>query len=316
MRLTFSILTEWSSLYVRVSREIFLPALHEVCSFGSFASVLSNTNLNINAGRFKLQVQQHAQTLPQPQSSYFDISTMTPPGMPPAAARARNRGLPSVGGPAPTNTTTPTPPSSLGTALPPRGERLGYLKQVGSFAEEKVNKMYNEVRGRYLLQFTTFSNARGGSTGRECQASGNLHGMPCLVNRLIKTPSIACALGSRIHTRPPCIPPRASSSPPLAPLSTRYISRARIPDLRDLPCLLRQCPTRRIMRISTRSSTRSSICTPNSIRSNSSISTRSSTRSSISTSTPAASSGHRLSRDSNSHSSSNSSSSSSVRWGF
>ncbi|KAK3899700.1 hypothetical protein C8A05DRAFT_36676 [Staphylotrichum tortipilum] len=130
--------------HVRVSREIFLPALHEVCAFGSFATVLSNTNLNINAGRFKLQVQQHAQMLPQPQDSHFDLSTITPPVRPPATVRANNRGLPSVGGPAPT-TTTPTPPSALGKALPPRSERLGYLNQVGSFAEEKVNKMYNEA---------------------------------------------------------------------------------------------------------------------------------------------------------------------------
>jgi hypothetical protein len=144
MRLTFSILTEWSSLYVRVSREIFLPALHEVCAFGSFATVLSNTNLNINAGRFKLQVQQHARMQPQPQSSHFDLSTLTPAPRLPATVRANNRGLPSVGGPAP-STTMPTPLSALGTALPPRSERLGYLKQVGSFAEEKVNKMYNEV---------------------------------------------------------------------------------------------------------------------------------------------------------------------------
>jgi hypothetical protein len=145
MRLTFSILTEWSSLHVRVSREIFLPALHEVCTFGSFATVLSNTNMNINAGRFKLQVQQHAQTVSQPQASYFDFSNITPPVTPQSKVR---QGLPSVGGP----TSSPTPPSAAGKALPPRSERLGYLKQVGSFAEEKVNKMYNEVGDPCPLQ--------------------------------------------------------------------------------------------------------------------------------------------------------------------
>jgi len=135
MRLTFGILFEWSSLYVRVSREILMPTLHEVTTFGPFTTVLANTSLNM--GRFKLRVEQYAQVIPPiPVPDVYQGAV--PPRPPP-------KGLPSTAAePDPT-------PSVMGSQ---KARNMAYLQKVAGFAELEATKLYSQVR--LVLQWRTF----------------------------------------------------------------------------------------------------------------------------------------------------------------
>lgn len=129
LRLTFTILAEWSSLYVRLSREIFMPTLHEMCSFGHLTNVMTNTSLNMD--RFRLRVQDHVQTTPAhsaPLSSQVRLIEA-----PPSLVMASS-------GSASTSTLVPPAASALS------GERVQYLRKVRGFAEQEVNKLYSQVR--------------------------------------------------------------------------------------------------------------------------------------------------------------------------
>lgn len=63
LRLTFYIIFEWSSLYIRISQDIFTPALREVQSFSSFATLISV--IDLSSDRFKLRPAQQGQWTPR-----------------------------------------------------------------------------------------------------------------------------------------------------------------------------------------------------------------------------------------------------------
>ncbi|CVL06261.1 uncharacterized protein FMAN_03789 [Fusarium mangiferae] len=67
LRLTFYIIFEWSSLYTRISQDIFTAALREVQSFSSLATLIGG--IDLSSDRFKLRPAQQGQWT-QRQTSY------------------------------------------------------------------------------------------------------------------------------------------------------------------------------------------------------------------------------------------------------
>ncbi|QGI61447.1 hypothetical protein CEK26_005414 [Fusarium fujikuroi] len=79
LRLTFYIIFEWSSLYTRISQDIFTPALREVQSFSSLAMLISG--IDLSSDRFKLRPAQQGewtprQTAPPLTRSFMPLATI------------------------------------------------------------------------------------------------------------------------------------------------------------------------------------------------------------------------------------------------
>lgn len=81
LRLTFYIIFEWSSLYTRISQDIFTPALREVQSFRSLATLVSS--IDLSSDRYKLRPAQQGQwisgqTTPPLSRGFMPIATIPP----------------------------------------------------------------------------------------------------------------------------------------------------------------------------------------------------------------------------------------------
>ncbi|WKT43636.1 hypothetical protein QSH57_008472 [Fusarium oxysporum f. sp. vasinfectum] len=81
LRLTFYIIFEWSSLYTRISQDIFTPALREVQSFSSLATLING--IDLSSDRLKLRPAQQGQSTPRQTASLFSRSSMPIATIPP-----------------------------------------------------------------------------------------------------------------------------------------------------------------------------------------------------------------------------------------
>jgi hypothetical protein len=124
MRLTLNIIFEWSSLYVRVSREFLLPAFHEIYGGGSFDTMFLTLSAS-DMTRFRERVQKSAGILPSDG---------------PAPAMGRAARLKAI------DCASPTGMDFFSGSLKSASSGLGYLKKISAFAELEVERLYNNVR--------------------------------------------------------------------------------------------------------------------------------------------------------------------------
>ena len=141
LRLSFSVMSEWASLYVRISREVFGYTLHCITGGGSMGMLVSNTTLNLEHLRLRLD-----QPAPPNQLK------MAFPGLGAAgggheAKRAQSRGLPSTSS-APSSSTAID--ESMNGA-PKKVRDLAELKILGEMAGRVLSEIFNQVRVVELL---------------------------------------------------------------------------------------------------------------------------------------------------------------------
>ncbi|KAH7209969.1 hypothetical protein DER44DRAFT_745159 [Fusarium oxysporum] len=74
LHLTTYIMFEWSSLYTRISQDIFTPALCEVQSFNSLATLISS--IDLSSDRLKLRPAQQGQSTPRQNAPLLSRSSM------------------------------------------------------------------------------------------------------------------------------------------------------------------------------------------------------------------------------------------------
>lgn len=80
LRLTFYIIFEWSSLYTRISQDIFTPALREVQFSLSLATLISG--IDLSSDRFRLRPAQQGKWTPRQTAlpltrSFMPLATIT-----------------------------------------------------------------------------------------------------------------------------------------------------------------------------------------------------------------------------------------------
>ncbi|KAK2936598.1 hypothetical protein FoTM2_004544 [Fusarium oxysporum f. sp. vasinfectum] len=124
LRLTFYIMFDWSSLYTRISQDIFTPALGEVQSFSSLSTLISS--IDLSSDRLKLRPAQQGQPTPRQNASLFCRSSMPITTIPPAYSEGSNISFSQ---------------SSVSMAK----DKLT-LHKVAEFAEIELNKLYRSEK--------------------------------------------------------------------------------------------------------------------------------------------------------------------------